>query len=240
MPRLLFSALIGLLFVTGCSSTPEPAATIGETGTTTTLPESEAAKPQPAGAGDELTGKQARLALLSVADLPTGWASADTQPEIEDSSKIQPAACQKMFDELDASSEDLEPSAEAKATFSQGGPLGAQLEMKVASFDEVQTDSVETIADALTKCSTFKSTEHGEISEIAMAALSFPNLGDQTLAIRMRVKTQGFEGVADVVLVAVGHNLVSFTTAGLQPIAGAELEKIARRGMEKVAVAAKS
>ena len=46
--------------------------------------------------------------------------------------------------------------------------------------------------------------------------------------------------VIDFVFVATGHNTVSFTTAGFQPIPGTELEKIARSAMTKLAVAAKS
>jgi hypothetical protein len=42
------------------------------------------------------------------------------------------------------------------------------------------------------------------------------------------------------VFVAIWDNIVSLTAAGLQPLAGPEMEKIARTGMAKVATAAKS
>ena len=46
--------------------------------------------------------------------------------------------------------------------------------------------------------------------------------------------------VGDFVFVATGHNTVSFIAAGLEPMPVTELEKIARAGMTKLAVAAKS
>lgn len=57
-----------------------------------------------------------------------------------------------------------------------------------------------------------------------MTGLSFPNLGDQTLAFRATAKAEGIDVVLDVVFVAVGHNIVSFTAAGPQPISGADLK----------------
>ena len=75
---------------------------------------------------------------------------------------------------------------------------------------------------------------------MTMTGLSFPNLGDQTLAFRAKAKSEGIEVVIDAVFVAVGHNVVSFTAAGLSPMAGDDLETVARAGMKKVAAAAKS
>jgi hypothetical protein len=71
-----------------------------------------------------------------------------------------------------------------------------------------------------------------------MAPLSFPNLGDQTLAVRMNLKIDGLEAVSDLVVVAVGHNIVSFSTSGFSTMKGAELEQLTRAGMSKLAAAA--
>jgi hypothetical protein len=84
-------------------------------------------------------------------------------------------------------------------------------------------------------------TKEGVKTEMTLSPLSFPNLGDQSLAVRMNEKIEGMDVVADFVFVATGHNTVSFMAAGFeQPIPGTELEKFARAGMTKLAVAAKS
>jgi hypothetical protein len=76
--------------------------------------------------------------------------------------------------------------------------------MEVASFDEDgQAGNIQSVADALTKCSTITSTEDGQTAEITMTGLSFPNLGDQTLALRINVKMGEIEAVSDGVFVAV-------------------------------------
>ena len=240
--RLLVVPAMAVLAITGCSSAPERASTIGgSTASGAVTQEQTSEAPKPKGAGDRLSRAQAKSALLTVSDLPTGWASEKSKPDKKSSSKIEPASCQKMFDELSAKTEGKKAKVKEKATFSQGGMLGANLETEVSSFDtEVQSDRIKNIVAALTKCADITSTENGKKAEIQMSALSFPNLGDQTLAMRMKVKTQGISGVADVVLVSVGHNVVSFMTAGLQPIPGPELEKIARAGVTKLGTAAKS
>ena len=144
-----------------------------------------------------------------------------------------------MFDDMDAKTAGRKAKVKQKATFSEGGMLGTQLVMEIASFeDDAQGDNVQ--ATALTKCSTIKSTQDGQTAELTLNGLSFPNLGDQTLALRANVKMKDIEAVSDMVFVAVGHNIVSFTTVGFQTMKGADLESIARTGMTKVAQAAKN
>lgn len=230
---------VGILLA-GCAGTPERAATVG-TQSAAPAPQEKAAAPKPKGAGGALTAAQAKSGLLAVGDMPTGWAAAKNDPDTTTDPKIEPASCQKMFDDMDAKNGGKKAKVKQKATFSEGGMLGTQLVMEVASFeDDAQGDKVQAIAAALTKCSNIKSTEDGQTAQLALNGLSFPNLGDQTFALRASVKMKDIEAVSDMVFVAVGHNIVSFTTVGFQPMKGADLEKIARTGMTKVAQAAKS
>ena len=230
---------IGIL-LTGCAGTPERAATVG-TQSAGPAPQERSQAPQAKGAGDGLTAAQAKSGLLAVGDMPTGWAAAKNDLDDNRDPKIEPASCQKMFDDMDAKTGGKKAKVKQKATFSEGGMLGTQLVMEIASFENAeQGDKVQAIANALTKCSTIKSTQDGETAELTLNGLSFPNLGDQTLALRAKVKTKDIEAVTDMVFVAVGHNIVSFTTVGFQPMKGADLEKIAQTGMTKVAQAAKN
>ena len=238
--RVLLVSMVGALMLAGCGSAPERAATIGPQTGPAAAKQTPVA-PKPKGAGDALSLAQVKSALLSVADMPTGWAQEKNTPDDNSKATIQPASCQKMFDDMDSKTSGKKARVKDKVSFSQGGMLGAQLEVEVASFAaDNQGDKVEGLAKALTKCSTIKSTKGGETIELTMAGLSFPNLGDQTLALRATGKTAELTVIVDMVFVATGHNIVSFTAAGLQPLPGAELEKIARAGMAKVATAARS
>ncbi len=237
---LAVPALVLLGAVAACGSAPERAVTVGNASPAAPAAETTAA-PKPKGAGDELSAKQVKAALLAVGDMPTGWAAAESEPDEEDNSAVEPASCQKLFDQMDSTKQGVKAKHKGKASFEQGGMLGVQFEEEVASFpDDGQGDKVQDVAQALTKCPKLVIVDGADRTPMTMTGLSFPNLGDQTLAFRATAKTEGIEVVLDVVFVAVGHNIVSFTAAGLQPMSGADLETVARAGMSKVAAAAKS
>lgn len=242
-PVHLTIPLLAVALLGACGDSPERAVTVGQTTAANEPVEETSAPPKPKGAGDELSSNQVKVALLTVADMPTGWSSAPNEEDAEDTKDtMEPASCQAMFDKMDADKAAKEAKAKAQASFSAGGALGTQLTMEVSSFeDDGQGDKVEDVAAALSQCSAITSTDaSGTKTEMELAGLSFPNLGDQTLAMRMNAKSDGIAVVADLVVVAAGHNIVTFTAAGLQPMQGAELEKVARTGMAKVAQAAKS
>src|SRR4051794_39056955 len=73
--------VVGAALLAGCGSTPERAVTVGaqsaEPGTTSTPSTSSASVISKAkGARDQLSAAQAKAALLTVKDMPTGWAQA--------------------------------------------------------------------------------------------------------------------------------------------------------------------
>ncbi|MGL5851856.1 MAG: hypothetical protein ACRCZD_13845 [Phycicoccus sp.] len=205
------------------------------------MAEPTTAAPKPKGAGDELNAEQVKAALLTVGDLPTGWAAAEPEPEEEDESTIEPASCQRLFDQMDSAKLEVKAKHKAKASFEQGGMLGIQLEEEVSSFaDDGQSGRVKELAEALTTCPKVTIVDGGERTPMTMAGLSFPNLGDQTLAFRATLTSDGVDVVADIVFVAVGRNVITFTAGGLQPMPGTDFEAIARAGVSKVAAAAKS
>lgn len=238
---LAVPTLVILGALSACSSDPERAATVGTASPAAPVAETTKAAPKPKGAGDELSAKQVQAALLTVGDMPTGWAAAEPEPDEEDNSTVEPASCQKLFDQMDSTKQDVKAQHKAKASFEQGGLLGLQFEEEVASFaDDGQGDKVQDVAQALTKCPKLVIVDGADRTPMTMTGLSFPNLGDETLAFRATATSEGIEVVLDVVFIAVGHNIVSFTAGGLQPMPGTELEAVARSGMDKVAAAAKS
>ncbi|GAB3069298.1 hypothetical protein [Pedococcus soli] len=239
--RLALPVVVLALALTACGNAPERAVTVGTESPAAKAAQTSEAAPKPQGAGDKLDAKQVKAALLAVGDMPTGWAAAESEPEKDDTSTVEPASCQKLFDNMDTSGKKVKAKHKASASFTQGGMLGVQFEEEVASFDDDnQGDHVEGLGKVLTECSKMTVVDGAERMPMTMTGLSFPNLGDQTLAFRAKAKSEGIEVVIDAVFVAVGHNVVSFTAAGLTPMAGDDMEKVARAGMAKVATAAKS
>ncbi|KQU64139.1 hypothetical protein [Phycicoccus sp. Root101] len=239
--RLALPVAVLALALTACGNAPERAVTVGTQSPAAKAAQTSEAAPKPKGAGDKLNAKQVKAALLAVGDMPTGWAAAESEPEKDDTSTVEPASCQKLFDNMDTSGKKVKAKNKAKTSFTQGGMLGVQFEEEVASFDDDnQGDKVQGLAKVLTECSKMTVVDGADRMPMTMTGLSFPNLGDQTLAFRAKAKSDGIEVVIDAVFVAVGHNVVSFTAAGLTPMAGDDMEKVARAGMDKVATAAKS
>lgn len=179
-----------------------------------------------------LTRQQVESSLLTVEDLPTGWSvdtSEDSDSEVED--VTEPVECGVLFEGLD---EAAEPVAKAEGTFTAGG-FGPFLAHAVTAFEENTADQVERVTDVLNQCPEFSSTDaEGVTTEFTTAPLSFPNLGDRTLALRLQGSTDDFDIVVDVIMIAIGANGISLVVGGLLPMQGDELEDIATTAVEKL------
>jgi hypothetical protein len=201
----------------------EPAGQPGESGETVDAPVSD-------GAGDTLTKKQAKAALLTVKDLPSGWSVDKSADDSSEESTTEPARCAAIFDAVDK--DKSKPVAEAKVNFSQGFVI---LEETVASYRDDVDDAVKETAEALNKCPEFTSVEpDGSRAKLSMSGLSFPNLGDRTLATRIKGRTDGVDVLLDIVIIAVGHNIVMISAGGLTPVPGDDLEAVAKRAVAKL------
>ncbi len=239
------ASVLPALLLAGCADSPDRAQTIGGSGSGTSTAASSSSQAKPARAGDELTAAQAKKALLDVSDMPTGWSPVPASPSSSSSSSsasssgtIKPASCQKLFDEMDNDS-GPEAKVSQEVSFTSGGALGSQLTETVSSFEAGdQQDKVGRLADLLTSCPTITTVDSGEKTKLTLTGLSFPNLGDQTLAFRAASTVQGIDVTLDAVFVATDHNVVSITVGGLKSVDGAELEKIVRAGVAKVAAVA--
>ena len=186
-------------------------------------------------AGEPLTQKQINAALLRVQDMPSGWAKEKNEPDDDSDDKIQPARCQEVMETLDKGTDD-KPLHEGEVTFSNGGAFGTTFSESLSTFkDEIDDDAAQKIADAFGSCPEFTSIDsEGSKSKISLSPMSFANLGDQTLAFALTVNSEGFEIKLNLAMVVVGHNLATFFSGGLTGASGSELEKLARKGLERL------
>lgn len=185
-------------------------------------------------AGDQLSRAQIRSALLSVSDLPAGWALTPDEEDDESEDSVSPAKCEDVLDALDDDSTDA--AAEAEANFNKGGAFGTILSESISSYDDVvDANVVQDIADAFSECPTFTSTDSdGEVSKVTVSPMSFANLGDQTLAVAMTLESSMFTVSVNVAYVVVGHNVVAMVQGGIAGADGAQLEKLTKQAIMKL------
>lgn len=212
----------------GTAATADPTQ---ETASTETV----AAEPEPA-AGRSLTQEQLHQALPAVTDLPTGWsvvADGDDAADEDVDSTVSPPECQVVFDAL--GERDAEPVSEAAVDFGRG-ELGPFLDVSIASYEEpVEPGRLQAAAEALSTCPDFTVEDPEQTVTFSASALSFPNLGDETLAIRLSGEVDDFDVSADQVLVVVGANVVSLTSLSILDNDPAALEAAARAAVDGLA-----
>ncbi len=198
--------------------------------------EAEAPGDEIDGAGRLLTADDIEAALPTVEDFPTGW-SRDPDNEDEDDDEddtITPERCEDLFGD-DAEQE--EPLAEATRAFKESD-FGPFVSVDISTYDdEVPDDTLDELAEALSECKEFTSVDsEGSRSTVTAEALSFPNLGDETFAVRMSLETEFLPAAVDLAMVRVGHNLVLLATVALG--GGTDtglLEDVGRKTIERLA-----
>jgi hypothetical protein len=129
-------------------------------------------------------------------------------------------------------------SAEAEASF-EGG-LGVILEQGLESYEneDVPQQRFDDVIAVLNECPTFSDTDaSGEKTEFSVSSLSFPKLGDDTVALNIKVKTADFDGAINFAVVRLGRNVMSVAQGGLTADA-AVLEQVTRKGLDKLAAVA--
>lgn len=179
-----------------------------------------------------LSAAQAKRALLTLADMPPGWTREKPKPDDGDDDPVTPKRCAAVFDRIDQ----RKPLAEAKISFT-AGDLGPSLEHTVTGWPSSQVPVLKQIARALKQCPKFTSrSKDGSSITIQASALSFPNLGDRTLAFRMKARSRGITIVLDAVYIAKGNNGIALVVVGLQPVRGATLVQVARAAVNRLDV----
>jgi hypothetical protein len=232
---LTIAAVVVLAAGCGGDDPPERADTV-EGASPSATEGDEAGEPEDV-AGEALNAEQAEAALLTLEDLPTGW-TVDASEETDSEDTTDPAECAALFDSLN---EAADPVAEAKANFTAGGGFGPFLVHDVTSHESDLTDHIGEIVDALDQCPEFSMTDaEGVTTELTTAPLSFPNLGERTLALRIQGSTPDLDVAFDVVWIAIGQNGITLVAGGILPMQGAEIEDLATRAVHKLEAAVDS
>jgi len=162
-------------------------------------------------------------ALLALADFPSGWTQETVDPDADEG---EDTFCGAATDNPD-------PVTEAEARFA--APRGVpQVQQEVAVFAEGVAERVfaegrERVAD----CAGF--TEEGVTFELA--PLSFPALGDESFAARVRFTNEGFDFEGVVSYTRVGPALMIVTTAEPAPATVARAERYARLAARRLQAA---
>lgn len=187
---------------------------------------------------ETLSEAQLRSALLTVTELPTGYTRApdDVDGDDEDGQTVgQDAPCSERFQALDAT-DDL---AVAKADVDFEAGLGVVLQQELSSFreeDELQ-ERVGVVVDVLADCPSFTSEEDGGTTRFTVGELSFPELGDDTVALALAVTSQDLDVRLNIALVRLGRTLMTVSQGGLTADS-AVLEQVTRTGLDKLVAVA--
>lgn len=145
---------------------------------------------------DEATLRQA---LLTIEDLPTGWTTA---AEEEGATEEEPAPC------------GIEPTEEETTSVEehfQKGELEDQLMVSVSAFDNAgdAEAALQEFRTQLQNCREWEDTDdEGTHFAWALSPLSFPNLGEETVAFRVSADITGNEEGFEITASMVGDMIV--------------------------------
>lgn len=191
---------------------------------------------------DPLTDAQIKKALLTVDDLPSGWTASPDEDEEDDDSDAETdsasAECKKLMDAMEGD-DSTKAFGKGEAEF-QGGEWGPFLSQSVSSMkgDEIEK-SMDSFRDAFQACDSFTQTDdEGVKTEFKIADMSFPDLGDDTIALKMSAEAMGIPVDIPLVVVRVDQNVILLASVGLgEGMSSADLEKVARTAVTKVKAA---
>jgi hypothetical protein len=206
------AVVAAVLALAACSSAGTgPAATSPTTsGTPAPTATAPAGTSSAAAAPARLTGAQARTVLLTVEDLPTGYAADEPTTPENRSAGVTPARCGPLADQTVG-------TPLARAAFSEGGPTGASLVQDVVAPPKGRSAvaRVEQLGRLVDACPRYTVREGGRTGTVRLSAVSFPEVGDAVLATRVTVDVDGVTAAGDVVYVAAGSVTMRFATSGV-------------------------
>jgi hypothetical protein len=231
-PIAVAAAALTAVSLAGCSSKPQeavtissgaPSASVSSPGSSSTSPpESSSSAPAPVQTVTPLSKAQLTAALPPAKALgPKGWkiVKKTSGPASGSKDKISPAACQAVYGSL---SPTLPSTKHASADRSfQGSVFGPFVEVTTTSYTTVPADGAfDKLAAAVSSCPSFTSTSPKGVKSTWQAKpLKFPNVGDQTFALRMTgvTKSGGLKlaFTVDLAVAVVGATSVSVMNAGI-------------------------
>lgn len=224
--------LVAAIALAGCGGEdpPERAGTVEESsgGTSGTTASSDV---ELHAVGRTLDDDEAEAALPDVSSLPTGWSvDTDTSDDSDDESegKVKPAECEAILEDV-SDGWNEEPTGEAEQAYAAGG-MGPFMEVGISSFDkEYPEDAFGELLEAFEDCPEFTSVEDGDSTTFKVSSLSFPNLGEETAAVRMAAESDGIPIGVDLVVIRAGHTVISLAHSSIGGDSGSAtvLEKTA-------------
>lgn len=173
--------------------------------------------------------------VLTLDDMPAGYAvdtDEDEESEDDDFTSGDPG-CKELVDSTDGDKYKLD---EAEASFTQGdfGPFVA--ESVTTTKPGKADDSLSEGRRALDSCGSYLSGQGDDAVKFKVGRLSFPNLGDETLAYSLTGEASGFPFSGQIVVIRFGDNIVFLSALGIgdAKVDSTDLEAIARTAAQRV------
>jgi hypothetical protein len=180
--------------------------------------------------GVDQSQQRVEAALLTVEDLPEGWVLDLSGATSSSGMTTEPAECGVLLSPAHIQ----EPLAQAEAAFA-AGPTGPFINQSVSAFDGDAAELLGQAVDAFDRCAEFSSTDPGGVTTAFRATpLSFPSLGDRTVAVRLEGSVGPIQLVVDRIMIAAGSNGVTLGAGGFAPLEADELESIVTTAFEKL------
>ena len=174
--------------------------------------------------------QRVEAALLTVEDLPDGWMLDLSGATSSRDLTTEPAECGVLLNPANIQ----EPLAQAEAAFA-AGPTGPFINQSVSAFDGNAAELLAQAVDAVDRCAEFSSTgSDGVTTTFRATPLSFPSLGDRTVALRLEGSVGPVQLIVDRVMIAAGSDGVTLGAGGFAPLEADELESIATIAFEKL------
>lgn len=229
MQRWTATVLCGLVAaaaLAGCSSKPPDAVTVSSATPAATISDTSSPDQSPTSSPPPqqltpLSKAQLTAALPTAKELGKGgWKitkASGTSSSSKD--KISPASCRTVYDSLKPNLTGTK-SATVDRDY-QASKLGPFVGVTLTSYTETPATGVfDDLAHALSTCPKFTSTSSkGAKTNYTVAPLKFPNLGDQTFAMRMTITSKSgpftLKMTADVAMATKGAASVAVVNAGL-------------------------
>lgn len=221
MKRILATVTV-LLLIAACggNKTPDRAGSSAPKGATSSY--------------STLSKDELKSVLLSIDDMPTGFAvDSDPSDDDEDDFTSGDPGCKAL---IASSNDDKNKVADKDVSFTQGdfGPFVSES----VSIQKKGT-ALGGFVDArkgLDNCTTYVAGTGDDAAKFKVGAMSFPNLGDETLAYQLNGEASGFPFTGHIVAVRLGDNIVFLSGVGIgaSALAPSNFEKIARAAVKKV------
>jgi len=162
--------------------------------------------------------------LLSVNDLPTGWA-VDNSPS---SSSGAVSGC-KGFEATNSKA-----TNQAQVDFDQSGGLPELVE----SLDGFSSADIDTLYQqgvaALSACKVFTIPDDGQTVQVSMGAMSFPKVGDESNAYTLSFTVDNINAAFDIVVARKGTTIAVVGLGGIGAPDSGQFQQFVTTALNKI------